>query len=243
MMNIVLFHIATSFPWGPHMRRLLFVAFLLTGCLPALALAQPATWVTPAGGETWTPGTAHTLAWTGGAPTVFGIAAYAVPGPAVWPISPQISNTGYVTWNLPTNLPAGTYILTIGFVGDTSYNSQPITISGAPPSCLVGCYLQSASTITSQGGFPPIGACAFTAQGALDAAAALATAQLESQCSEGYSLDPGSIVMDVTLIPTGVCYAGFFGTFVAEASGFGCCCPDAVPNEAQSWGSLKATFH
>ena len=30
MMNIVLFHIATSFPWGPHMRRLLFVAFLLT---------------------------------------------------------------------------------------------------------------------------------------------------------------------------------------------------------------------
>ena len=75
---------------------------------------------------------------------------------------------------------------------------------------------------------------------ALDAAA-LATAQMESQCGEGYSLDPGSIVMDVTLIPTGVCDVGYFGTFIAEASGFGCCCPDAVPNEAQSWGCLLYT--
>lgn len=225
------------------MRRLLFVVFLVAGCLPTLASAQPATWITPAGGETWTPGTSHTLAWSGGAPTVFGIAAYAVPGPAVWPISPQIPNTGFVTWNLPTNLPTGSYILTIGFVGDTSYNSLPITISGAPPSCLVGCYLQSASTITSQGGFPPIGACGNTAQEAMDAAAALVTAQLESQCGEGYSLDAGSIVIDVTLVPTGNCYAGFSGPFVAEASGFGCCCADAVSNEVQSWGSLKATYH
>lgn len=225
------------------MRRLLVTVFVLAGCLPQLAFAQPATWITPAGGETWTPGTSHTLAWSGGTPTVFGIAAYAVPGPAVWPISPQISNTGFVTWNLPTNLPSGTYILTIGFVGDTSYNSQPITISGGQPECLLGCYLQSASTITSQGGFPPIGACGNTAQAAMDAAEALVTTQLQSQCGEGYSLDPGSIVIDVTLVPTGTCYAGFSGPFMAEASGFGCCCADAVPNEARSWGSLKAIFH
>jgi len=33
------------------------------------AVAQPFTWLLPAGGETWTAGTTHSIEWTGGTPS------------------------------------------------------------------------------------------------------------------------------------------------------------------------------
>ena len=41
--------------------------------LPGLAAAQFPSWQVPSGGETWTAGSSHTLRWSGGTATVFGL--------------------------------------------------------------------------------------------------------------------------------------------------------------------------
>lgn len=216
---------------------------LLATCLPGLA-STPVTWLAPVGGETWTAGTQHTIAWSGGGATVFALAALPVPATTMYPILPQFPNTGYATWAIPPTLPPGTYTLSIGFVGDqTPYSSLEFTIV-APPECLFGCQQVSFSLPASNPNFaiPPTGFCGVTAHQAGAAAQAYVEAQLAGQCFEGYGIAPGSVVVDVTLLPVGACMAGTFGSYVAEASGFGCCCPEAVPSDATSWGGLKSRY-
>jgi hypothetical protein len=223
-------------------RAFLLLALVAAG-LPATASAQ-VTWLVPSGGETWTAGTQHTIAWSGGSATVFGIAALPVPPTSIYPIQGNFPNTGYVTWYIPPTLPPGTYTINIGFVGDQSgYDGPQFTIV-APPECLPSCQTVSFSMDPSSPNFgiPPSGVCGTSAHQAGAFAESYAQAQLAGQCFEGYALDPGSVVLDVTVIPFGVCLAGYTGAFVAEASGFGCCCPGPVPVTPSTWGVLKSRF-
>ena len=218
------------------MRRLTIALALVTLCLPILAAATAVTWIIPAGGETWTAGTQHTIAWAGGFPTTV-LTYHPLPlSMTGYVIGAYFPNTGSYTFNIPANTPPGPYVLQIGFVeGGTPSYSAEFTI-GAAPECLNGCSLVSASTA------PGAGICGTTAVEAVANAEAWIQAQLESQCFEGYSINPGSVTIDVTFVPVVPCYVGYVGAYVAEASGFGCCCPDAVPTETQSFGDIKARY-
>lgn len=226
-------------------KALIVALVVLAVGLPGLAAAQFPSWQVPAGGETWTAGSSHTLCWSGGTATVFGLGAYDANTNAFYPIAANFPNTGYIAWNLPANLPPGTYYLTIGFnlLNPPTTNSQTFTVRAAPE-CLSGCFQSGAglSTANPYIGAPPIVYCGWTQHDAGAFAQAAVVAQLQSQCGEGYELDQGSVVVDVTALPTGVCYAGYGGPYLAEAYAFGCCCPVAVPSETESWGGLKSRY-
>lgn len=212
--------------------------------VPVVVAAQ-VTWQAPAGGETWTAGTQHTVAWSGGPGTVFGLIAYGAP-PLVnfTPIlGGPFANLGYASWSIPPTLPPGTYTIQIAFTDGSSYVSPEFTIQ-APPECLPACQTVSFSFPAANPYFPqpPVGICGTSAHGAGLLAEAFFQQQLAEQCFEGYSLDPGSVVMDLTILPAGVCWAGTGGAFVAEVSGFGCCCADPVPAGGESWGQLKSRY-
>jgi hypothetical protein len=228
------------------------IALLAVSPPPAVG-ATPVTWLVPAGGETWTAGTTHTLEWSGGDPSVFAIfyiQQFAPFGQAVVPGMAFFPNNGHGIWVLttdPTYLPPGTYKLGIGIQGDTNgpYYSNTFTIQPAPE-CLAGCERVSAS-------FPgpdpfysalPIGACASGPLSASTSARTYIETHLASQCPSGYSLDPGSVVIDVTPLPFGACLfqESSDGLFIAEASGLGCCCQDPVSAKRSTWGTLKAIY-
>jgi len=162
-------------------------------------------------------------------------------------IGAYFNNTGYITFSIPANATPGPYVLEIAFMGpgasEGSYSAE-FTIA-APPECLSNCALVSASMMPSQPnlGSPQVAACGNSAEEAAANAEAFITAELESQCFEGYSIDPGSVSIDVTYIPNAVCYSGYSGPYYAEATGFACCCLDAVPTETQSFGDIKARYY
>ena len=60
-------------------------AVLLSAALPSAALASAPTWMVPAGGETWTAGTHHTIEWSGGGAnaTIFALVLVEVANPAL----------------------------------------------------------------------------------------------------------------------------------------------------------------
>lgn len=223
---------------------------LLLAALPMLLLvAGPvtaSTWLLPAGGEIWTAGTSHTVAWTGTGTSAI-VTYHPLPlSMTGYVVAAFFPNTGYVTFSIPANLPPGQYVMQVAYqTGDPAVYSQPFTIV-APPECLNGCSLVSASMPASSPwtGAQPLNVCGFTAIGATSVAEAYIISALQSQCAEGYSLDPGSVHIDFTLLPPGVgtCMVGYFGNFMAEASGFGCCCQDAVPTETHAWGDVKARY-
>lgn len=235
-------------------RPLQFAALFALAVLSAApALAQtPATWLVPAGGETWTAGTTHTIEWSGGNPSVFAIVAaqqtppygqVPIPGNAFFP------NNGHGTWTIPTDpnvLPPGTYRLLAGFQGDNNpYYSNEFTIAPAPE-CLSQCSQVWASFPVASPFYssPPIGACGTSPHLAGSAAYAYVQSQLASQCYSGWTLDPNSLVIDVTLLPFGDCLfqESSSGLFIAEASGTGCCCEDVVPANRATWGTLKTLY-
>lgn len=219
-------------------------ALVMAG-LPQAAAAAAPTWLVPAGGETWTAGTTHTIEWSGGDPTgVFAVAyveqftpngQYVIPGLAFF------VNNGTASWSIPANLTPGTYQLEISSSGITF--SADFTIV-APPECLVNCQLVTASfpAMFPPGTALPIGACGNSAAAAMSLAHQFVYAALSGQCFSGYALDPASVVIDVTLLPLGVCYSGYNGPFIAEASGFGCCCPNPTATKPATWGILKNIF-
>lgn len=223
---------------------------LLLAALPVLLLvAGPvaaSTWLLPAGGEIWTAGTSHTVAWTGTGTSAI-VTYHPLPlSMTGYVVAAFFPNTGYVTFNIPANLPPGQYVMQVAYqAGDPAVYSQPFTIV-APPECLNGCSLVSASMPASSPwtGAQPLNVCGFTAISATSVAEAYIISALQSQCAEGYSLDPGSVHIDFTLLPPGVgtCMVGYFGNFMAETSGFGCCCQDAVPAETHAWGDVKARY-
>ena len=101
---------------APHLARHLrshvaiaFAAVLLFA--PRIASAQPFNWQVPAGGETWTAGTTHSIEWTGGPigsnTNVFliSITPYANQGPIVLN-SPYFQPAGIASqWLSPSTSP------------------------------------------------------------------------------------------------------------------------------------------
>jgi hypothetical protein len=229
----------------------LFALILLAAAmLPNPATATPVTFMVPAGGEIWTAGTNHTIEWQGGGPTgVFALVMVEVANPNNQvTVSAFFPNNGYVGWTIPTNIPMGAYKPLIGIDQDQAgpYEGPIFTIRPAPE-CLSGCYQVWANFPGPSPSFtaPPIGQCAASPTQAEAMAQQYILDQLLNQCGEGYNLDPGSVLIDVTLLPVGECLnqeqiGG--GLFVAEATGVGCCCADAVPTTRENWGSLKSMY-
>lgn len=226
-------------------RPALVATLALALLLPSLAAAQFPAWQVPAGGETWTAGSSHTLAWSGGLAMVNGIIAYDVNSPAWYPVGANFPNIGNVVWNLPANLPPGTYYLQIAFnlLNPATTNSATFTVRAAPE-CLIACNLVTAGMTTADpvSGMPPAAYCGTSPHQAAAFAEAAVLGQLQAQCAPGYSVDPGSVVYDTTMLPGGVCFSGYSGGYLAESFAFGCCCPDAVPVESRSWGALKGSY-
>jgi hypothetical protein len=227
-------------------------AVLLSAALPSAALASAPTWMVPAGGETWTAGTHHTIEWSGGGAnaTIFALVLVEVANPALsnWvTVGAFFPNNGYIGFTIPVNVNPGAYYLMMGIDQDPGgpYNGPIFNIQAAPE-CLSGCYQVWANFPGPSPSFtaPPIGQCATSPSQAEAMAVAYIQNQLAGQCGEGYSLNPGSVVIDVTLLPVGDClFQESGGTlFVAEATGVGCCCQDAVPATPQSWGTLKSLY-
>lgn len=217
--------------------------------LVTLALAVPAgasTWLLPAGGEIWTAGTSHTVAWNGTGTSAI-VTYHPLPlSMTGYVVAAFFPNNGYVTFSIPASTPPGQYVMQVAYqAGDPPVYSQPFTIV-APPECLNGCNLVAASMPASSPwtGSPPLATCGFTVTAATSNAEAYILSALSAQCAEGYSIDPGSAHIDFTVLPAGVgaCMVGNFGYFMAEASGFACCCQDAVPVEAHNWGDVKARY-
>ena len=225
--------------------RLLAPALLLLGLtlMPRSAAAAPPVWLVPAGGETWTAGTTHTLVWTGGDPQVSAVVYYQTSIVSASVVAAYFPNTGYVAWNIPANIPPGTYTLAIGADPNGVVLSKQITIKAAPE-CLNGCSLVYASTpaCSPYTATPPAGVCGSSSFDAFAEAAFHMQGLLSSQCFAGYGMDSSTMVVDYTLLPIGTCVGGSFGGFVVEASGYGCCCPLAVPTKRPTWGGLKTRY-
>lgn len=209
--------------------------------IPGPAVAQPFSWLLPAGGETWTAGTTHSIEWTGGTPSgnVSIVLAQTMPPFTAVFLNNLYPNSGYFAWSIPSNQAPGTYQLNVSEVfPPNSLYSQTFTIQPGVE-CLSACSLV---TYSMPAVWPQAGACGTTAPDALAAAQATVLAQLEAGCMEGYSIAPGSVVIDATILPVGFCLVGYTGVFVAEAAGMACCCPDAVPAEDVNWGTVKSLY-
>jgi len=205
------------------------------------AVAQPFTWLLPAGGETWTAGTTHSIEWTGGTPSgnVSIVLAQTMPPYTAVFLNNLTLNSGYFTWSIPSNQAPGTYQLNVSEVfPPNALYSQTFTIQPGVE-CLSACY---PVTYSMPAVWPLAGACGATAPDALAAAEAYVLAQMEAACMEGFSIAPGSVMIDATILPVGFCLSGYSGAFVAEAAGVACCCPDVVPAEDVNWGSVKSLY-
>jgi Ser-Thr-rich glycosyl-phosphatidyl-inositol-anchored membrane family len=204
------------------------------------ALAQPFNWLLPQGGETWTAGTTHTVEWSGG--PVGNVTVYAIsvtPFQVADVIAASVPNTGFAQWTIPTSLAPGQYNLFVGDPGFTTYTYGPTFNVQAGPNCGAGCTLTTANMPFY--GYPG-GACDATVGGAQAAATAYLQALINSACASGYTLDPSSVIIDVTILPFGTCFSGYMGQFIAEASAVFCCCAHPVPTQQKTWGAIKSRY-
>lgn len=221
---------------GRHRLFLLCIVLLLAA---APAAAQPFNWLLPAGGETWTAGTTHTVEWSGGPASNVDLLLISLSPYQVWgPIAINVPNSGAYSWPIPANVPPGPYQVYVGDTGTPTVwaYSQSITIQAAP-TCGANCVLTSVAMPFFD---PPAGVCGQTQAEA--SGFATAWAQSNFACPNGYTLDQGSMVIDVTFLPVGVCLAGYSGPFVAEASAVACCCADPAPVPRSTWGRVKSRY-
>lgn len=216
----------------------LFAVLALTGALAPAAFAF--TWLLPAGGETWTAGTTHKVEWSGGPAANVNVSVIRlVPFQVAGSIAANVPNAGYETWAIPPTLTPGSYQLYVEDTAVSEYTYGPTFTIQAAPQCGEDCTLVAYSV--SNYGYPS-GMCDTTPGGALTAAQNYVLSNLSSACPGGSAIDPSSIVVDATILPFGVCFVGYSGQYIAEASAVACCCPQATPSEASTWGGVKATY-
>jgi hypothetical protein len=213
---------------------------LLGGASPSSA--QPFNWLLPAGGETWTAGTTHTIEWNGGN-AGWNVNVHIIrvtPFVTADVVALGILNNGYAQWSVPPTFLPGQYLAYVSETvsGSPYAYSQAFNIQAAP-TCGVGCTLVSASMPWY--GYPG-GVCDVTVPGALAAAQSYVLPLLSNACAGGATLDPSSIVVDATILPFGVCFSGYSGQYIAEASAVGCCCSGATPSKPSSWGRVKTLY-
>jgi len=121
-----------------HVAIALAAALLL---LPRIASAQPFAFQVPAGGETWTAGTTHTIEWTGG-PIGVNSNVYLISIVPFQSQGPIVLNSPYLqpaSWAISSGLPPGQYQLYIEDVGSTTYSYSNIFTVQARPTCASGC--------------------------------------------------------------------------------------------------------
>jgi hypothetical protein len=209
-------------------------AILLTAATSTVSSAQPFTLTLPAGGETWTAGTTHTLYWTGGNPTWnVNLVFIDVTNSVVYEyFNLNSANTGEAVYTLPASLPTGTYQFYIEEVNDSTWTYGPIFTIVAGPDCGSNCQVIGTA--------PPSLVCGQTQAEAESLATALARSNLV--CNSGYILDQSSIVVDVTLLAVGSfnCPSGYSGAYAVEASAVACCCSLPVPTETGTWSRIKS---
>jgi Ser-Thr-rich glycosyl-phosphatidyl-inositol-anchored membrane family protein len=210
--------------------------------LPRIASAQPFAFQIPAGGETWTAGTTHTIEWTGG-PVGVNSNVYLISITPFASQGPIVLNSPYfqpASWAISSGLTPGQYQLYIEDVGSTTYNYSQIFTVQARPTCASGCAAISVAP-ENFAGYPAVH-CGSTAAIAMANAQSWLNAQLAAACGSGLTLDNSSVVADYTFLPTGSCYAGEFGAYMVEVSAVACCCSAATPNRRDSWGKLKVRY-
>ncbi len=225
------------------MLRLVPVSIIAAVALlaPRATVAQPLGWVLPAGGETWTAGTRHSIQWSGGSPSwnVLVNADRLVPFQVADNIESSGPNDGFAMWVLPPGLTPGAYLLYVEGIGASTWSYGPTFTVQAGPNCAVGCQQVVVSMNYAE---PPLGVCGQTQAEAAALAQSYSLQQLADACPNGYTIDPASIMTDVTILPNGVCLSGYSGAFVAEASSVACCCPAPTPADPTSWGRVKSTY-
>lgn len=209
---------------------------------PRVSAAQAFTWQVPAGGETWTAGTSHSVEWTGG-PVAMNVNVLLISITLNAVVGPVALNAPYLlpaSWAIPANLPPGPYQLYIEDVGTTTYQYSGIFTVQAGPTCSQGC-VQVAIAPGNFGGYPATH-CGTTAADAMANAQSWLSAQLANACAQGWNIDNSSIMADYTFLPTGACYVGQFGAFMVEASAVACCCPGPTDARKSTWGTLKVRY-
>lgn len=227
-------------PLRVRMRIALHLALLLA--CPALARAQAFTWQVPAGGETWTKGTTHTVVWSGGPVSVntnvqvISLSPYQVAGT----IALNHPYSLPASWTIPAGLAPGSYQLYVEDVTTSTWAySATFTIQNQPP-CATGC-LPFAIAREWWSGYPAT-SCGTDAATALNNAQSWMSTQLAGACAQGFTLDPSSVIAEYTYLPVGSCYAGQFGAFQVEATAVGCCCSAATDATRRTWGTLKLRY-
>jgi hypothetical protein len=222
--------------------RAAVVSALALGAALTLSAAGPAAaqnffWLLPGGGEVWTAGTTHTIEWTGGPPGNANLRLIRLSPLQDTGIFAVIPNTGVAQWTIPANLTPGSYQLKIEDTAVSTWSYGYQVDINAPPACAANCVL---TTVAMPFSNPPAGVCG--ANGVELTALAQAWAQSHFACPNGYEVDPGSMTIDVTFMPVGVCLAGYGGPFVAEAAAIACCCPSTTGAKTPTWGRLKSIY-
>jgi len=222
---------------GRHLRIALLCSALLAATVVPAA-AQTFTWTLPAGGETWTAATTHTVEWSGGPASNCNVWLIQISPPqAIGIFAPNVPNNGATSWTIPANLATGSYQLYIEDTIQSTWTYGPIFTVNAAPACAPNCVLTSVAMPFFN---PPEGVCGTTAAQA--SGFAQSWAQSHFACPSGYTLDQSSMVIDVTFLPVGVCLAGYGGAFIAEASAVACCCAEPTQTKRSTWGRIKSIY-
>jgi hypothetical protein len=221
---------------APLRRALLVlsIACFSLGLAAAPSQGQTFNWLVPTSADTFTVGVPHGLYWTGGPAAnvnifVIDMNTFSNVGYVVL----NSPNTGEVVWNIPNTLPQGPYQLYIEDVGTTTWTYSETFFLRTRGTCATGCL----SVATTQ----PWVVCGQTASQAESLARAAALAELESQCSQGYTIDLTTVQYNVSFITFGGfnCPAGYSGAWAYEASATACCCPEPLPTLPSTWGNIK----
>lgn len=203
------------------------------------ALARAFTFQVPAGGETWTAGTTHTIEWTGtpGGNVNIQVIDFNTAS-VVGNVTLNAPNAFVASWNLPPTLPPGQYQLYIEDVPVTTWSYGPVFTVRAMPPCAVGCTVVTVAP-TYYGAYPGT-QCSTDSGVALASAQSWLGAQLATLCTG--VVDPSSVLADYTYLPSAACEVGQFGPYAVEATAVACCCAGATPAERRTWGRLKTIY-